>query len=295
LATAVAVDSEFSKKTKSTETGIDIGADFAYAGDLYGNLWRFDFSSDNPGDWQSSIKRIVKADNIMYRPITVQPRVLNLPANIQSKEKDVIVMFGTGKYIEIPDRNIELPTKQYMVGIVDGLASTNEDIDIDDVNIQQQSLTEDSGVDVRHLGDNTVDLNTKLGWKVQLPEKGERLANPLALLSNVALVASTIVTAGSDPCNPGGRSWITAFDPFTGGTIKSGEPFQKLVDKDGNQLTEVMKGDSVLVNDIMIGGPKILEKPGSQQIVLEGSETVEIISLKSYTWRRRNWTNLLTE
>lgn len=295
LATAVAVDSRYSQKTNSTEIGIDIGADFAYAGDLYGNLWRFDFTSANYSDWSSSIKRIIKADNRMYRPITVQPRVINLPANIQSKDKDVIVMFGTGKYIEVPDRAITLPTKQYMVGIVDGLTSTNENISIDDNDLHRQIISADANVDVRYLSDDPVDLTTKLGWKVQLPDQGERSANPMTLVGNLALFVPTIVTAGIDPCEPGGRSWITAFNPYTGGTIEYGEPFTKIKDKFGNPLSQVVKGDSVLVNDIIIGGTPFLEKPGSQQLIIEGSEGVEIITFKSFTWRRRNWTNLLTE
>jgi len=296
LAPAIAVDSEFSPN------GIDIGADFAYAGDLYGNLWRFNFISNDYSDWSSDIKRIIKADNIKHRPITVQPRVVNIKTDVQSKEKDVLVMFGTGKYIEIPDRSINLPATQYMVGVVDGLDSTYENLSITDGNFVQNTFTMNSGGGSRNLSDTDVDYSTKYGWKVPLPDKGERLANPLTLLGNQILLATTTVTAGIDPCEAGGRSWLSAFNPYTGGTTELGEIFEDMivgVDGDGNPITVVQAADSVLVNDLIIGKPALASIPGILNLIVEGTggeqNSSQVIALKEFTWRRRNWTNLLTE
>src|SRR5690606_2470420 len=131
-----------------------------------------DLSSNDYSDWSSDIKRIIKADNIKHRPITVQPRVVNIKTDVQSKEKDVLVMFGTGKYIEIPDRSINLPATQYMVGVVDGLDSTYENLSITDGNFVQNTFTMNSGGGSRNLSDTDVDYSTKYGWKVPLPDKG---------------------------------------------------------------------------------------------------------------------------
>jgi Tfp pilus tip-associated adhesin PilY1 len=66
--------------------------DVAFAGDLAGNLWRFDLSAPRPADWKV---------NLAYRPpvpyaqpITVMPRLFPDPATNR-----FIVVFGTGKYL----------------------------------------------------------------------------------------------------------------------------------------------------------------------------------------------------
>ncbi|MCX7544581.1 pilus assembly protein [Marinicella gelatinilytica] len=289
LSPAIAVDSEFSFITGSTtERGVDVGADYAYAGDLYGNLWRFDFSSDNYSDWSSNITRVVEADNIMEQPITIQPRVVKIPNAYQTDAIDVMVMFGTGKYIEVPDRSINLPDDQYLVGVIDGLGSSRTDMKIDDSEFIDQTLMPDGPV-ARDLTANTVDLTTDYGWKVKLPDEGERLANPMTLLGNKVLLAATTVTAGIDPCQAGGRSWLNALNPYTGGIPEIGRVFN-------NPLGTYLGGDdSIFMNDLIIGKPPILEMPGLQKIIIEGAEGTEIVTIQSYTWRRRNWTNLLTE
>jgi type IV pilus assembly protein PilY1 len=290
LATAVAIDSIYADKTGGVGVGRDQGADYAYAGDLYGNLWRFDFTSPNYSDWSSSITRVVKASNIKHRPITTRPQVVSIPRNFRSSQKDVMVMFGTGKYIEIPDRSINLPADQYMVGVMDGLTSPNIDLNITDNDFVEQSFSTNGGI--RTLSEYSVDLMSKKGWRVELPEQGERLANPMTLLANQVLIAPTTVTAGIDPCEAGGRSWISAFNPLTGGTPNVGNIFRL---KNGNVIEP---GTGLLINDLIIGGVNVLkDRLGEIFIPVEGSgaSSIDPIVMKGYNWRRRNWTNLLTE
>ncbi len=290
LASAVVVDSIYADKTGGVGVGIDQGGDYAYAGDLYGNLWRFDLTSPNYSDWSSSITRLVKANTKKHRPITTKPKVVAIPRNYRSNQKDVMVMFGTGKYIEIPDRSINLPAEQYMVGVMDGLASTNQDLNITSGDFVEQVFSTNGGI--RTLSDYPVDLMTKKGWRVKLPEQGERLANPLTLLANQVLIAPTTVTAGIDPCEAGGRSWISAFNPLTGGTPRVGNIFRL---RNGGLIEE---GTGLLINDLIIGGVNILkDRLGEIFIPVEGTAASQLdpIILKGYNWRRRNWTNLLTE
>jgi len=203
-----------------------------------------------------------------------------------------MVMFGTGKYIEIPDRSINLPAEQYMVGLMDGLTSSNQNLTITGGDFVEQTFTTNGGI--RTLSDYPVDLMAKKGWRVKLPEQGERLANPLTLLANQVLIAPTTVTAGIDPCEAGGRSWISAFNPLTGGTPNVGNIFKL---KNG---TVIEQGTGILINDLIIGGVNILkDRLGEMFIPVEGTGSsvtqMDPIVLKGYNWRRRNWTNLLTE
>ncbi|HET6472676.1 MAG TPA: PilC/PilY family type IV pilus protein, partial [Pseudomonadales bacterium] len=76
-------------------------ADIAYAGDLFGNLWRFDISDSNPANWKA-----VKLFQATYtsgatttrQPITTQPYVFKHPT-----QPGFIIIFGTGSYITEAD------------------------------------------------------------------------------------------------------------------------------------------------------------------------------------------------
>lgn len=90
LSTPVAVDVNYDDKV-----------DYVYAGDLKGNLWKFDLTSDDSSNWdvayyESGTKMpLFKAAG---QPITTRPDVM------YHCEKDgYLVLFGTGKYLEAWD------------------------------------------------------------------------------------------------------------------------------------------------------------------------------------------------
>src|SRR5690606_38982071 len=69
--------------------------DFIYAGDLFGNLWRFDLRQAAPASW--SLRRLFLAcsshpcDDADRQPITSRPSVVRHPTG-----RGRIVLFGTG-------------------------------------------------------------------------------------------------------------------------------------------------------------------------------------------------------
>ena len=94
----------------STPVAIDVNADqkadFIYAGDLRGNLWKFDVSSTNLVDWTVAFgsatdpKPLFQArgPNGEIQPITTKPDVMYHP-----KEHGLLVCFGTGKFLGLTD------------------------------------------------------------------------------------------------------------------------------------------------------------------------------------------------
>ena len=105
LSTPVAVD-----------VNIDRIADFVYAGDLKGNLWKFDLRSPNPDDWDVAYKdgdnnkplftaRGPESDPAeAIQPITAKPDVMLHPI-----KPGYMVCFGTGKFLgdnDVQDRTI---------------------------------------------------------------------------------------------------------------------------------------------------------------------------------------------
>ncbi len=297
LAPIIGVDSSKIRNSAGEELGTDQGTDYAYAGDLYGNLWRFDLTGD-PGDWQNGITRVVKADNIMERPITQKPRVIGYPFPDQSLSKDAVVMFGTGKYLEIPDRSIHDAKTQYVVAVVDGIENTDVPIDYLGSGIVEQSISNTQGT-LRELSNNPgINPDTGVrGWRIKLPQQGERMTNPMTRIGNGLLLFSTIIPGGDNPCLAGGTSWLMAVNPLSGGVPDEGSIFEDeftVVDNQGNPVTTVAQGDGLFINDLIVGSPPVLENygGGTTHVIVEGADGELDIQLKTFTWRRRNWSNL---
>jgi type IV pilus assembly protein PilY1 len=76
-------------------------ADLVYAGDLHGNMWRFDISDTNPDNWKSVRLFTATYDDggtDVAQPITAQPLVTKHPT-----ESGFIVVFGTGSFVTKAD------------------------------------------------------------------------------------------------------------------------------------------------------------------------------------------------
>ncbi len=84
--------------------------DVAFAGDLMGNMWRFDLSSTSASDWK--IDLVYKADPDDEQPITVMPRLFP-----DANTGRFMVVFGTGKYLGLSDRNLNSEPTQALYGV----------------------------------------------------------------------------------------------------------------------------------------------------------------------------------
>ncbi|UOD27995.1 hypothetical protein INH39_21250 [Massilia violaceinigra] len=89
----------------------DASVRHAYAGDLQGRLWRFDFTGAAP--WGSALSPLFDARDAGGRPqpIAHAPRIVFAPGG------GYLVLFGTGKFIELADtqRSSFLPQSFYAV------------------------------------------------------------------------------------------------------------------------------------------------------------------------------------
>jgi len=174
---------------------------YAYAGDLQGRLWRFDFSGKPP--FASRPVFTARDDDGRRQPITQAPRVVFAPGG------GYLVLFGTGKLIEETDLLPASFAPQSFYAVRDSMAS--------DVNGRSElaprtlSATQTStqtytirGAQFAYSG-----LGAKQGWYVDFAHArvdGERLAASPVLASGTIL-ASTILP-GSDACNAATRTYV---------------------------------------------------------------------------------------
>jgi len=192
---------------------------YAYAGDLQGNLWCFDFTGSAP--WRAALGRspgtplfTAEDDNGMRQPITMQPKVVFAPGG------GYVVLFGTGKFIEPADAVLADFKGQSFYGIYD---STR---DADKISGRQQLAsrrsatdTADPGAPLTIIGDAFgygAAEGSKRGWYFDFVESartGERGVSD-AVVDHGQLFFNSMIPA-ADPCATGSsRSY--RLDALTG-------------------------------------------------------------------------------
>lgn len=195
--------------------------DTVYAGDLLGNMWKFDLSAASSASWSvaNSGNPVFSAvnENGEAQPITAQPEINALTSGTPSG--GVMLYFGTGRYLTSTDPNDTQVQSFY--AIWDNGSST-----VSRSQLQVQSITDETsefGFDIRETSNNIVDWTSQRGWYMDLVVPpttaagpgGERvISRPLVRYDRVIFVT---VIPSTDPCVPGGSSWIMELDLLTGG------------------------------------------------------------------------------
>jgi type IV pilus assembly protein PilY1 len=191
----------------STPTVVDFDqdgfVDLIYAGDLQGNLWRIDARDPVPTNWVPTKIFTAQAG----QRITIAPQVTRHPNG------GLMVMFGTGKYLEASDVNV-VPPVQSMYGIIDktpfATAATQTISNLNAVPITNRTLVDASASPAQCKNDKGWYANLKAGTNAD----GERVVFDAAIVANSLFVPS-LVPSG-DLCLGGGKSFLYCFNPFTG-------------------------------------------------------------------------------
>ena len=263
----------------AVDTDNDRSVDTVYAGDLYGNLWKFDLSCSDcsAGSWPVPSSPLFVASDAdgVPQPITAKPNVGPVGAiGTDQNGVGIMVYFGTGKYFELGDNTVGLnPQVQSFYGLWDnGTAITR-------ANLQEQTITDEGtattigGAAITNpvvvVSKNTVcyaatstgcttSSALKKGWALNLTApanvaQGERVIGFPLVRQGFVLFTTLIPT--SVACSYGGSSHFMAVSALTGGE-SSVAPF----DSNGDGMVNI--NDKVVINgvahfasgmDLMIG------------------------------------------
>ena len=186
-----------------------------FAGDLQGNLWKFDFSlglnatlADLANKVSGTAKPIFVAQNGTTRqPITISPIVYPGPV------KGYMVVFGTGKFLEPKDTTNA--SVQAMYGLWDSLESTTSLYTIPNEKVYQRTSAESGSNVVISTTSFTIGKNTGeyRGWYFNLPATRERIA--VEGIGTTGLVAfNSTIPDGS--CSGDGAGTRYSISPQTG-------------------------------------------------------------------------------
>jgi len=217
--------------------------DYIYAGDLLGNVWRFDVTNSNPAKWA------VTAGGPLFttpggQPITTKLVVAATPST--SGAQRIVVSFGTGQQTQLTNSS---PTTyaggtQSLYGIWDSNVAAWNAISTMQyaslpvagpapfATLQQQTIlgSVPAASGYRAVSNNPVCWsnsntcgagNTQRGWYLNLPGAGEQIIyNPV--LEVGAFIVNTTIPPNNNPLtctasNPTG--WTLAISPTTGGAF----------------------------------------------------------------------------
>ena len=186
--------------------------DVAFAGDLQGNVWRFDLRDADPSHWESGL--LYRPQHPGYQPVTVMPRLFP-----DSTASGFMVVFGTGKYLGDIDNIIDTTTRtQSIYGIRDSGSAEQATVvgGSTMTPLVKQTMLEASGV--RGLSSNPVPAKTTggvaiRGWYIDLG-KGERVVvDATAVFATNQALITTLIPQNGDPVP---RGALLVLDALTG-------------------------------------------------------------------------------
>jgi type IV pilus assembly protein PilY1 len=254
---------------RSLDTNGDRITDYVYAGDLQGNMWKFDLRHHQPEQWGpahsqgDSPRPLFRARDPEGDP---QP-ITTLPTLLTHAHGGYMVIFGTGKLFEIEDIDASATRIQTLYGIRDKAGSgtdwdglTRSDLLWQEILWEGQWTTEEgdagmdggSGVKVRVVSERAVDWETHQGWFLDLVspvhgEQGERVISDPVLIrtrkGDRAVLFNTMIPS-SEPCGFGGSGWLMELDAMNGGRFG-----YSLLDFDGDGLIDDRDFVRARVND----------------------------------------------
>ncbi|QAU35237.1 PilC/PilY family type IV pilus protein [Janthinobacterium sp. 17J80-10] len=187
--------------------GEDGAVRYAYAGDLQGNLWRFDFSGNAPWSKENTGTTplfVARDEQQRRQPITTRPQVVFAPGG------GYVVLFGTGKFMEQADTDPVGFSSQSFYGIYDALQggyAVKERSQLASRTLSKAGeMLQFAGADFSY---GTASAN-KRGWYFDFPgadSTGERsVSNPM--VESGRLIFNSLMPCAAPCLEGGGRSYV---------------------------------------------------------------------------------------
>lgn len=268
--------------------GPDATIKSVYAGDLLGNLWKFNFTEHGNTVAYSGLPLFKASHANLSQPISVQPEIIEHPNG------GTMLMFGTGKIFEDGDAIDTASQSLYGIwdndGVVDVIGSA---IAGGQSALQAQAL---SVVNSKFYAvtANTIDWTNKRGWYIDLNlVSGERLISNPQILYEQIIFTTIIPGATNDPCVNDGQSTVLQLDAITGTSLN-----YQTIDTNGDGRVDITDSRVIGKQGALSFGVTILEKgkkaviytadmsPQSGGSQIDATETEKIALPTIRLWRQ---------
>jgi len=300
-------------------------ADTIYAGDLFGNLFKFDITGSNANNWGTVFEASgpqPRDAEPLYQALdgNGDPQAITTkPTIVVNPESGFNIIFGTGKYIETSDTVVLTP---YQVETMYSIWDNDNDNNSSQVggrsDLQEQTIEEEIDVTIgtevlttRIISETAVDYSTNnpvKGWFMDALKpsltaataNGERIiADPLTRFGRAIF---TTFIPPTTPCDTGGTSVLMEVDALSGARLED-----SVFDINGDGIIDDKdfvtdsSGNKVPVSGIYVPGtltsPAVisLSDPDQEAKQLSGidSQTTTILeSTGGQTVGRQSWKQL---
>lgn len=289
------------------DDGTDFIDDVAVAGDLAGNLWRFDLSSDTPADWKVDLIFRTYGNGgaaaVGDQPIASAPLVM-----ADANRRNAVFVFGTGKFIGTPDRTAAIPQQSFYgindLGTCDSIdnpaACAAYPIQADQLIVQRLTQNSDG---IRSVVASTEPVpTTPRGWRIRLnipSEPGERSYSiGFPFYSSNQVLLRSIIPKGVDPCDPGARFGLMVVNAADGSARVDPTETSPLRIVGGVVSTSTPPGDPITLRgggNVVIAG--LTERDGTGQVInqLVVNAITSALSRADDVWHRGAWREILDQ
>jgi len=209
----------------SSPTAVDANGDgyvdTVYAGDLNGNVWKFDLFSDDPTKWKVALSGWPLFSALSTQPITTAPEV-----GRHSSGEGLMVYVGTGRLLSADDGTDK------SVQAVYGLWDTGSTIGINTLVEQTlKSAIHPSGEATRVVTNESINWESNKGWVTDLVVEGANtLDNGERILQDLLLRDGRISFMSVNPSVGSGDNWFIQLDANSGGA-----PRKTIIDVNADQ------------------------------------------------------------
>jgi type IV pilus assembly protein PilY1 len=268
-----------------TPRGIDADGngtvDYVYAGDLMGNLYRFDLRDEDPTNW-SMTQVLFKAEYVAGtpQPITIQPIAT------RAEGGGYVVIASTGSWMTTDD--ITSTDIQSLYGVWDPDPTRTAAI-ISKAKLVEQVFTNASsplyGYTYRTLTANTVNYGNKKGWFIDfdmpaarstsgVEYPGEKAIRNLLVKEGV-LFGVTILPSSNAACSTAPGGFLFSIDAKTGGLVVQQPAFD--LNGDGSfdiyDVNPAPSDDEVIVDNEIPAAIRIEDGLPSDIAIIDGGKS----------------------
>jgi type IV pilus assembly protein PilY1 len=242
----------------------------AYAGDIDGNLWRFDLNNADPKDWVMDYKLFKAlatgstAAEPKPQPITGAP---TLGVNAK-KDFKTMVYFGTGKYYDDDDSSTNIPAQSFYAILDTGAEVARS-------TLLQKTITT-TGITSRTVSTANPNWDAQNGWYLDFNYSGapgERVTTKPLLLFDKLIFPTLIPTASQ--CDAGGGSWlmevVAVGDKYINQHVLDPNVYDSALVVGNVNFVSVIDGGGVIVKNNSSGEIKGVKTTGEK--ALEGRES----------------------
>lgn len=190
-----------------------------YAGDLSGNMRRFNVSDASATNWNSYRVYRARTAGSVNQPIVAAPTI-----GYNSKLGKNMVYFGTGKYHDDIDKNVG--AIRHSIYAVPDMGPTGTAATRSNLLLKTMTTSYTSGSESRVISTANPDWTSKIGWYIDLDysvaaKRDERVTIKPILIQD-RLFITTLIPSDAN-CLPGGSSWFMEITAVGDG-YKTGVP-----------------------------------------------------------------------